>query len=67
VGAHVYKTTYGPLIDTAMYVMILMRENPLLGSMLDAILQGQKTRAQPTPTCPRNGFARIKSITYGAV
>jgi hypothetical protein len=27
---HVNKTTYGPLIDTALYVMILMRANPLL-------------------------------------
>ncbi len=24
------------------------------------------SRAQPPPTCPRYGFARIKSITYGA-
>jgi hypothetical protein len=23
------------------------------------------SRVQPPPTCPRNGFARIKSITYG--
>jgi hypothetical protein len=30
VGAHVHKTTYGPLIDTALYVMLLMRENPFL-------------------------------------
>ncbi len=25
------------------------------------------SRAQPPPIGPRNGFARIKSITYGAV
>jgi hypothetical protein len=25
------------------------------------------SRAQPPPTCPHNGVARIKSITYGAV
>jgi hypothetical protein len=31
--AHVHKTTYGPLIDMALYVMLLMRENPLLGQV----------------------------------
>ena len=30
---HVHKTTYGPLIDMALYVMLLMRENPLLGQV----------------------------------
>jgi hypothetical protein len=25
------------------------------------------SRAQPPPACPRNGSARIKNITYGAV
>ncbi len=30
---HVHKTTYGPLIDTALYVMLLMRANPLLGQV----------------------------------
>ncbi len=29
--AHVHKTTYGPLIDAALYVIVLMRANPLLG------------------------------------
>jgi hypothetical protein len=29
VGAHVHKTTYGPLINTDLYVMLLMRANPL--------------------------------------
>jgi hypothetical protein len=29
--AHVHKTTYGPLIDTTLYIMLLMRANPLLG------------------------------------
>jgi hypothetical protein len=32
-GAHVHKTTYGPLIDTHLYVMFLMRANPLLGQV----------------------------------
>ncbi len=27
--AHVHKTTYGPLIYTAPYRMLMMRENPL--------------------------------------
>ncbi len=31
--AHVHKTTYGPLIDTALYVMHLMQANPLLGQV----------------------------------
>ncbi len=30
---HVHKITYGSLIDTAMYVMLLMRANPLLGQV----------------------------------
>jgi hypothetical protein len=33
---HVHKTTHGPLIVTALYVMLLMQENPLnplLGQM----------------------------------
>jgi hypothetical protein len=30
---HVHKTTYGPLIDTALCVMLLMRANPLLGQV----------------------------------
>jgi len=29
-GAHVHKTIYGFLIDTALYAMLLMRANPLL-------------------------------------
>ncbi len=33
VGANVLKTSYRPLIDTALYVMLLMRANPLLGKV----------------------------------
>jgi hypothetical protein len=34
VEAHVHKTTYGPLIGMgAMYVMLLMQANPLLGQV----------------------------------
>jgi hypothetical protein len=32
-GPHVLKTTHGPLIDTALYVMLLMRANPLIGQV----------------------------------
>jgi hypothetical protein len=32
-GAHVHKITYEPLIDTALYVMLLMQANPLLGQV----------------------------------
>ncbi len=28
---YVHETTHGPLIDTALYVMVFMRANPLLG------------------------------------
>ncbi len=86
-----HKITDEPLIDTALYVMLLMRANPLLGQVgggwILKILtfwatngtrdngsmpfhMAQKSiifhRAQPSPTCPRNGFDLIKSITYGA-
>jgi hypothetical protein len=30
---HEHKTTYGPVIDTALYAMLLMRANPLLGQV----------------------------------
>ncbi len=30
---HVHKSTYRPLIDRALYVMLLMRANPLLGQV----------------------------------
>jgi hypothetical protein len=31
--AHVHKTTYGPLINTALHVMLLMRANPFRGQV----------------------------------
>ena len=31
--SHVHKISYGHLIDTALYVMCLMGENPLLGPL----------------------------------
>jgi hypothetical protein len=75
-------------INTALYVRLLMRANPLLGQMgggwaLEILtffgtcltarchFTGPKkvsiSRAKPPPACPRNGFSRIKTITYGAV
>ena len=53
--SHVHKITYGPLIDTALYVMCLMRANPSLGP-----LEGLGHESL-------NFFAPIKHITYGAV
>ncbi len=41
-----------------------------LAYRLDAISQGPKnsnSRAQPPPTCPNNGYARIQNIMHGAV
>jgi hypothetical protein len=32
-GSYVQKTTYGPLIETALYIMHLMRASPLLGQV----------------------------------
>jgi hypothetical protein len=90
-GANVHKTTYGPLINTALYVLLLMWTNPLLGQVgegwaveiltflgpkwrlpkwlmpFDRAQKFSISRAQPPPTCPSEGFACIKSITYGAV
>ncbi len=67
------------LHNTAPYVMLLMRANPFRlslapnGTCLTARCHftGPKkvsfSRAQAPPTCPSNGFARIKSIMYRAV
>ena len=42
--SHVHKITYGPLIDTALYVMGLMGANPLLQTALASLelFQGPK-------------------------
>jgi hypothetical protein len=88
-GAHVHKITDEPLINTALYVMLLMRANPLLGQVGGGwileiltfwITFGTRitaqcyftwpkkvsfSRAQPSPTCPRNGFDLIKAIHTG--
>jgi hypothetical protein len=34
VGAHLHKTTYGPQMDKALYIMLLMWANPLLGQQV---------------------------------
>jgi hypothetical protein len=35
--AHVHETTYEPLIDTALYEMLLMRASPLLGQAWEGV------------------------------
>ncbi len=79
----VHKTTYAPMIYTALSIMFWMRANPLLtlnsqvfwapnGTCLSARCHftGPKklsnSRAQPPPTCPCNGYARIQNIMHGA-
>ena len=81
-GAHVHKITNGRVIYTTLYVMILMRANPLLGPWTSQLFwavkrhspigsmpfQGPKSLDVQGPSNgPQNGFARIKIITYGAV
>jgi hypothetical protein len=78
-GPHVHKTTYIPLIDTALYVMLSMRASPLQGQAGGgcALVKwhraisrvpfgwGPKKSRFPGPNpLPCNGFARIESITY---
>ncbi len=83
VGAHVHKTTHELLMDTVLCVMLLMRANPRLGQMgggwaleistflgpkwhlPEGLMPFQK--ALPTHTCPRIGFACIKSFMYGGL
>jgi hypothetical protein len=78
VGAHVHKTAYGFLIDMALYVMLLMWANSLLGQVggvwaleISTFLGPKFHRAQKSldfpPTYPHNGFARIKRIMYEAL
>ncbi len=61
--AHVNKTTYGPLIDTALRALGFETFCAPNGTCFSArcLFTGPKkvsiSRAQPPPTCPRNGFA----------
>ncbi len=69
VRAFVHKTTYAPMIYTALYIMFLMRTNPLLGQVgegwaLEILMPFTGPKKVSISTCPRNGSARIKSITY---
>ncbi len=51
--AHVHKTTYGPLVDTALYVpvMLLMRENPILGQVEGVGPWKSQLFGAPNATC----------------
>jgi hypothetical protein len=40
VGTPVHKTTYAPMIYMALYVMFLMRANPLLGQVGGGLVLG---------------------------
>ncbi len=54
------------MISTALCIMLLMRA----ASIHPSIQQPKKVEiswAQSPPTCPSNGFARIKRITYQAL
>jgi hypothetical protein len=56
----VHKSTYAPMIYTAMCIMFWMRAYPLLGKVGGGW-------AQPPPTCPHDEYARIQNIMHGAV
>jgi hypothetical protein len=70
-----HKTTYAPMIYTALCIMFWMRAYPLLekvgggwawNSLAFWAPNGSNSRAQPPPTSPRNGFARIpKTLCTG--
>ena len=62
--SHVHKITYGPLIDTddtALYVMCLMGENPLLGPLKGLGHESLDFHDPSNGSC--NVFAPIKHIT----
>ena len=65
--SHVHKITYGPLIDTVLFVMCLMGANPFLGPLaLLELFQGPK-KSRLSWSNPANGpckgFAPIIHIT----
>ncbi len=63
-AVHVHKTTYAPKLYMALYVMFVMRANPLLGQVGKGWAQKCLDFKGPTPSClPRNGSASIKNIT----
>jgi hypothetical protein len=59
-GAHVHKTIYGPLVDTALYIMLLLRgQIHYLGLTARCLFTGPKkvlisSPPQPPPASPCN-------------
>jgi hypothetical protein len=63
---HVHKTTYGPLIDTALYVMLYVGKSITWATGRGLALE-ISTGPNPIPLALIMDVARIKSITYWAV
>ncbi len=79
----VHKTTYAPMIYTALCIMFWMRADPLLGQVGGGwVLEFSRflglkwcspTGSMPfhrtlsSPNCPRYGYARFQNIMHGAV
>jgi hypothetical protein len=64
--SHVLKTTYVPLIDTALYVMLLMRANPLHGQVGGGWATGISTFLGPKWHMPNGSlpFHKAKTSLY---
>ncbi len=67
--ALVHKTTYAPMIYTALGIIFLgPKWHSPIGSMpFNGPKKLSNSRAQPPSTCPRNGYASIQNIMHGAV
>jgi hypothetical protein len=67
--ALVHKPTYAPMIYTALCIVFWMRlDLKFLGPKWHSPIRLMPFhRAQPSPTCPHNGYARIQNIMHGAV
>jgi hypothetical protein len=69
--APVHKTTYAPMIYTALFLCFgceFFGPQIALAYRLDAFHRAQKfsiSRAQSPPTCPSNGYLRIQNIKHG--
>ncbi len=59
VGAHVHKTTYEPLINTPLYVMLLMQANPGEGWALKISTFLGPKRNHQTARCHFTGPKKI--------
>ncbi len=67
-GLLVHKTTYTPMLYTALCIMFWMRAYPLLGQVGGGISQGPKlsiSRAQPPTTCPLMDMQASKTLCTG--